>query len=121
MHELSICQNLIGQVESLARQHGAQTVSLIRLQIGALSGIEAPLLEQAFTIARVGTVADSAVLKTESLPIRVRCKSCGTESAATPNCLLCAVCGDWHTELLSGDEMLLASVELELEDHGMGD
>jgi hydrogenase nickel incorporation protein HypA/HybF len=26
--------------------------------------------------------------------------------------LLCGTCGDYHTRLLSGDEMLLASLEL---------
>ena len=43
---------------------------------------------------------------------RVRCRSCGAESAAEPNNLVCTACGDWRTELVSGDEMLLAQVEL---------
>jgi Zn finger protein HypA/HybF involved in hydrogenase expression len=30
---------------------------------------------------------------------------------------LCDHCGDWHTELLQGDEMLLTSLELELEEN----
>jgi hydrogenase nickel incorporation protein HypA/HybF len=116
VHEFSVCQNLLQQVEALAHTHRAQAVNRIRLQIGPLSGIEAALLTQAFTVACAGTVAAGAVLETESLPVRVRCTTCGADSDATPNRLLCGVCGDWHTELLSGDEMLLASVELELEE-----
>jgi hydrogenase nickel incorporation protein HypA/HybF len=42
----------------------------------------------------------------------VRCETCGAESVALPNRLVCGACGDWHTRLVSGDEMLLASVEL---------
>jgi len=42
----------------------------------------------------------------------VRCESCGAETVAEPNKLVCGTCGDWHTRLLSGEEMLLASVEL---------
>ena len=116
MHEFSVCQNLLQQVEALARTHRARAVSRIRLQIGLLSGIEAVLLAQAFTVACAGTVADGAVLETESLPVRVRCQSCGAASDVPPNRLVCGACGDWHTELLSGDEMLLTSVELELEE-----
>jgi hydrogenase nickel incorporation protein HypA/HybF len=116
VHEFSVCQNLLQQVEALARAHGARAVNRIRLQIGPLSGIEAVLLEQAFTLARTGTVADNAVLETESLPVRVHCQACGAASDVPPNRLVCGACGDWHTELLSGDEMLLASLELELEE-----
>jgi hydrogenase nickel incorporation protein HypA/HybF len=29
------------------------------------------------------------------------------------NRLICSDCGDWHTQILSGDELLLESVELE--------
>jgi hydrogenase nickel incorporation protein HypA/HybF len=28
------------------------------------------------------------------------------------NRLLCGACGDWHTQVISGDELLLESVEL---------
>ena len=38
--------------------------------------------------------------------------SAGAETPAEPNKLVCGECGDWHTQLVSGDEMLLDSVEL---------
>jgi hydrogenase nickel incorporation protein HypA/HybF len=116
VHELSICQGLLEQVEALVREHGACGVSRIYLRIGPLSGTEPVLLEQAFTFARVGTLADGAELVIDTLPIRVRCKTCAAETEATPNRLVCGNCGAWHTELLQGDELLLASLDLELED-----
>ena len=30
------------------------------------------------------------------------------------NRLICGACGDWHTQLLSGDELILESVELQM-------
>jgi hydrogenase nickel incorporation protein HypA/HybF len=42
----------------------------------------------------------------------VRCETCGAETEAEPNRLICATCGDYHTRLVSGDEMMLMSVEL---------
>ena len=112
MHELSVCNALIEQVEAIAREHRAARVASIGLRIGPLSGIEVPLLEHAYPLAATGTVAEEAKLVIESLPVKVKCSQCGAESEATPNRLLCATCGDFRTNLLSGDEMLLASVEL---------
>ena len=113
MHELSICQGMLSQVSAIAARHRAHRVTRIRVQVGPLSGVEPQLLAQAFPLARAGTVAAEAELELESLPIRVLCQRCGAESAATANRLLCAQCGDYHTRLVSGDELLLASVELD--------
>lgn len=113
MHELSLCQGLLAQVAAIAAQHQASSVKNILVRIGPLAGVEPQLLTQAFSLARAGTVAEQAELTMEALPVRVRCQTCGAETDATPNRLICGACGDWHTQLLSGDEMLLASVELE--------
>ena len=60
MHELSVCNALISQVEAIAREHGAGRVESITLQLGALSGVEPPLLERAYPLAAAGTLADGA-------------------------------------------------------------
>jgi hydrogenase nickel incorporation protein HypA/HybF len=104
---------MLSQVMDIVRQQQARTVTRILVQIGPLSGVEPSLLAQAFPIASAGTPAAGARLVLESLPVRVRCEQCGAESDALPNRLLCGACGDYHTRLLSGDELLLASVELE--------
>jgi len=112
MHELSVCQALIEQVEAVAREQNAAQVLLIRLGIGPLSGVEPQLLEQAFYIARAGSIAADAELQVNSLPIQVSCRACGAVSEAQAARLVCAVCGDWHTTLVSGDELQLTQVEL---------
>ncbi len=113
MHELSICQSLINQVERIALERNAQCVIAIVIGLGPLSGIETQLLKNAYPVASVGTVAEHARLIIEHLPIRVHCNLCGSESDALPNKLICKQCGDWRTTLVSGDEMMLMSVELE--------
>lgn len=112
MHELAVCQGIMEQVMAIARQHGARRVTAVKVMIGPLSGVEPQLLAQAFPIASAGTPAEAAELQMEMLPLKVRCRGCGAESEAQPNRLVCAACGDWHTRLVCGDEMLLASVEL---------
>lgn len=113
MHELAVCQGLMTQVEQIAQRENAERVTRILLNIGPLSGVEARLLADAFPIASAGSVAEGAQLVIEQLPIRVACLSCGAESDASANRLLCGACGDYRTRLLSGDEMLLTSLELE--------
>jgi hydrogenase nickel incorporation protein HypA/HybF len=111
VHELSICQALIDQLEVLAREQSAAEVSRVALGIGPLSGIEPALLQHAYPIAAAGTVAENSVLTVEERPVRVHCSQCGLDSDAAANRLLCAHCGDWRTELISGDELLLMQVE----------
>ncbi len=112
MHELSICQALIEQVEAVARKEGAVQVVQVRIGLGPLSGVEPQLLEQAFQLARAGSIAATAGLLIEQLPIVVSCRLCGQQTEAQVANLACSNCGDWHTELVSGDEMLLQQVEL---------
>ena len=115
MHELSVCQGMLSQVSTIAAEHAARTVSSITVRIGPLSGVEPALLAQAFPIASAGTVASGAELHIETLPVRVYCETCDEETDAAVNRLLCGSCGDYHTRLISGDELLLASVELDAE------
>jgi hydrogenase nickel incorporation protein HypA/HybF len=115
MHELSVCLALMGQVDRIANEHRAKRVEKIVLQIGPLSGVEPALLKNAFPLAATGTVAEGTELVIEQSSIRVTCSQCGAESDALPNRLLCAACGDFRTRLVSGDEMTLVSLELDLE------
>jgi len=112
VHELSICQALIEQVAAVARKEGALQVVQVRVGIGPLSGVEPQLLQQAFQLARAGSIAATASLLIDHLPVRVSCRECGQETGAEVANLACGNCGDWHTELVSGDEMLLTQVEL---------
>ena len=112
MHEFAVCQDMLRQVAAIAADERATAVEVITVRIGPLSGIEAHLLSRAFPLAAAGTVAENARLIIEALPIKVKCQLCGAETDAKPNRLICGQCGDYHTQLLSGDEMLLASLEL---------
>jgi hydrogenase nickel incorporation protein HypA/HybF len=112
MHEFAVCQDMLQQIESIVAEQQAAAVDVVTVRIGPLSGIESHLLSQAFPLAAAGTVAEKAELIIETLPIKVKCQLCGAETEAKPNRLVCGQCGDYHTQLLSGDEMLLASLEL---------
>ena len=116
MHELAICQALMKQVETIAAERNAHKVVSITLGIGPLSGVEAGLLRHAFPIASAESVAQDAELIIETCPLIVHCKQCNQDSEVSSNHLVCRHCGNWQTTLLSGDELLLNSLELETGD-----
>ncbi len=112
MHELAVCQALAATLEALDRPPGARVKS-VRVRVGPLCGVDAALLAHAYPLACAGGIGDGSELEIEPVAVRVRCSRCGAESTAAPNRLLCARCGEWHTELVSGDELSLAAVVFE--------
>jgi hydrogenase nickel incorporation protein HypA/HybF len=113
VHELSVCLSLLDQLEKLAAEHDDRRITGIELDIGPLSGIEPDLLENAWPIAAADSIADSAELKITEADIVVRCSICNAQTAASANKLVCGACGDFRTNLVSGDEMILRRVEFE--------
>ena len=103
----------MSQVQTIAEDRNANSVVTIVVGIGPLSGVEAGLLRNAYPIASAGTIAERAELVIEHLPVHIRCQQCGKESSVLPNKLICPDCGNWQTNLVSGDELILLSVELE--------
>ena len=112
MHELAICQALLRQVLKVAENRTSQRVGRIKLRIGPLSGVEPGLLKSAFPLVAAGTLCEGTIIEIEDIPVRVRCQICDSTSQTRSNRLLCTDCGTWRVTLISGDEMLLASVEL---------
>ena len=112
MHEMSICQALMDQVERIASEQGASRVDKIVLSIGPLAGVEPELLSRAYEVSRAGTVAESAELEIETGPIVVECRSCGASGEAGVSRLVCPSCGDWQVDLIQGDELLLLRLEV---------
>lgn len=113
MHELSVCQSLIAEVRRVATDRDAGAVTRIVVRIGPLSGVEPDLLANAYPIAAAGTPAADAELEIEFSGVRIRCLGCGAEADVAPNRLLCPGCGDLRTELVSGDELILESIEFD--------
>ena len=98
MHELSIMQSALSLALDQARQAGAVRVHLIRLRIGALSGVVPDALEFAFEALTPGTLAEGARLAIEPVPARFWCATCTREFQSDD---MFAECPGCHN--LSGD------------------
>lgn len=113
MHELSVCQALLAQVDDIARAQNAIAVYEINVDVGPLSGVVPALLTQAFTLARAGTVAEAAELVVNEPPVTVQCQICEQTTDTTTNALCCGACGNWRTTVIRGYELMLRDVVLE--------
>jgi hydrogenase nickel incorporation protein HypA/HybF len=113
VHELSVCQALLLQVADIAMNRGTSIVRRITIEVGPLSGVEPALLASAFAVLRAGGCAAQALLSIETPAVTICCLRCDAHSRVEPNRLVCAVCGDFRTRLVSGDELRLRRVELQ--------
>lgn len=121
MHELSIAQAVVEQVEQAARSEGAARVTSVTLVVGQASGVQRDALEMAFPVACDGTPLEGAQLVLEWVPARVYCRACEMEQDADFPFFVCSVCGAMDIEVVAGRELLIQSIELDVQDKKEGD
>jgi hydrogenase nickel incorporation protein HypA/HybF len=112
MHELSIMDSALTQALERARDAGARQVQIIRLRIGALSGVVPDALQFAFETLTPGTIAEGAQLAIEDVPARFWCSACAREFQADDFLAECPRCRRPSGELRAGRELELASLEI---------
>ena len=120
MHELSVVAGLFETLVEQARTHGARKVTTVTLRVGKLSGVVPELLESAFDMYKKGTIAGEAKLWVVDIPLRIRCRACGTESDIQSWVFLCGACTSPDLEILQGTDMVLERIELETDDPPAG-
>ena len=112
MHEMSLCRNLLDQALVLAREYKAQGIKTINVTMGPLCTIDARHLQETFSHASSGTMADKARLVINKIPMTVHCVDCLEESQVVPDRMICSHCGSEHTRLVGGGEIMLHDIEL---------
>jgi hydrogenase nickel incorporation protein HypA/HybF len=113
MHEFFIVQNLLKTVEDYVAQYNAKKVSKLVLLIGKFSGVEPDLLQSALEFFKKGTVLEDAEIVIEIEEFKVKCLNCGKEFSKGKWDLSCPYCGSLNTQVISGEELILKSLELE--------
>jgi hydrogenase nickel incorporation protein HypA/HybF len=114
MHEMSIVQALIEQVESEIERAG-QTgrVTRLELAIGTLSGVHADSIRFAFELMSPGTVVQGARLVISQPAPQLDCHQCGTVHQIPDLVMACPLCGSTDITIQGGTELLLQSIDLD--------
>jgi hydrogenase nickel incorporation protein HypA/HybF len=112
MHEYSLVRALVDKAEQEARARQATAVLRLKVRVGALAGVEPELLASAFTLCRAGLL-EGAALEIQRAEAAWACPRCA--AAIEPGAVLrCPVCG-LPACLVSGDELLLEQIEMEVQ------
>ena len=113
MHELSMAQALIEQVEKIQAKENAGAVVSVTVNIGALSGVDREAFEFAFPLAAADTPLAGAALVIVETPAEVTCGQCGKQSQPDLANMRCATCGSNCIRITAGRDFLIQSIELE--------
>ena len=108
MHELAITQSVVDMV--VERTAGRQ-ISLVRVEVGRLSGVVPDAMEFCYELVISGTPLDGSTLVIEQTPGTAHCRSCGQDFSLDDLILLCS-CGSAEVDLIAGRELRVLSVEL---------
>lgn len=113
MHEMSLCQSILQTLEEQARVQDYRRVTEIRLEIGALAGVEIAALRFGFEVVMRGTLAEGARLQIVEVPAQARCPLCARPVAVQRRYDACPHCGHFPLPLERGDEMRILDLEVQ--------
>ncbi len=113
MHEFSIVQGLINQIEEYIEKENCRKVLKIELEIGEMSGVVQDALEFAYDVCSEGTLVEGAKLSIKMVPVKVRCRDCLNEFIVKDYCFSCPDCSSTGLDVLSGHELSIKEMEVE--------
>lgn len=92
MHEMGLTRRLVKLVEDEARARHLTRIKRVRVELGALAGIEDEALRFNFRAAALGTIAHEAELEIVTRPDRAWCPQCHAEVDVINHIQACPVC-----------------------------
>ena len=113
MHEMALCEGVVGLVEDEARKQSFSRVKSIVLEIGVLGHVEPEAMLFCFDAVSRGTIAEGAHLVIERTPGAGWCLDCGKTVPLTERFGACPDCGQHHVQMTSGDELRVRELEVE--------
>jgi hydrogenase nickel incorporation protein HypA/HybF len=112
LHELSFAENIVEIIHKSVPAEELEDVRIIRMKIGALSGIVADSLDFCFSAISAQTSLANARLEIENVPFSVQCNSCRKTFINDIGIVVCPECGGIDTNVVAGRELQLIEIEL---------
>ncbi len=112
MHEYSVVQALLEQIENIAEENKASKVTKIVVKIGVMSGVEPHLLEIAFNAFKEKTICDGAEFVMNIQPITIHCNKCNKTSELKKIHYCCQNCESIDIDVVDGEDMFLMNLEM---------
>ena len=113
MHEMSLCESLIGVIEDQATVHDYRRVSRVRLEVGTLACVEPEALRFCFDLVTRGTLADGAELQIIEMKPEAWCLACSQAVSVLQRFGACPDCGSHQLEVSGGDQLRIKELEVD--------
>lgn len=109
MHELSLGQAII---DTVRRRGDGRAVRHVTVRIGYLRQVVPDALQFAWEMLTDDSELAGCRLEIEHVPAIVVCRACGETTTLAWPILLCAACEGSDVELVSGEEFLIATMDV---------
>lgn len=116
MHEMGIISGVLDATIASAQDAGAERVTAVTLRVGEMTEAIEDALQFAFEALSEGTMCEGAELVVEMVSPKSLCFECAHEFEHDRFHRACPACGSYETVLLSGRELEIASIEVDLPD-----
>ncbi|MEO8598580.1 MAG: hydrogenase maturation nickel metallochaperone HypA [bacterium] len=114
MHELSLAGGILEIVEAAAKREHFARVTLLRLEAGALAGVEVRALRFALDVMAQDTCLQDARIDIDTPPGQAWCAQCSATVSMMARGDPCGQCGNYQLQPTSGTELRV--VEMMVED-----
>lgn len=114
MHELSIVEAVIEQVQREVRRSGHKgRVTRLELVVGRLAGVNVEAIRFAFEILAPGTLLEAADVRIARPGAVCSCRACGRATEIDDLVAQCPACGSADVTFEGGRDLLLQSIDLD--------
>lgn len=113
MHEVSLAGGILKIVESAARREQFARVSVLRLEAGALSGVEVRALRFALEAMAPGTCLQDASIEIDTPPGQGWCMRCSITVEMSTHGVACPHCGTHQIQATGGTELKVIDMVVE--------
>ncbi len=113
MHELSVTESILDIAVRYASQNEAKRVTDLYLVIGRLSSIVDDSVQFYWDIVSQDTLCKGSMLHFQRVPAKMVCLDCNNEYILESDLMPCPACGSIKTQIASGDQFYLDSIEIE--------
>ena len=110
MHEMSIIVSLLEEIDEIVKKNGATKVESIELETGQLRQVVPEVMQEAFLVAKEGTICEKAILMIKEIKAKVKCNKCNKEFSPKINDFLCSNCHEADVKIIQGDDIILKTI-----------